>query len=68
MDVYEAIRTRKSVRSFLDKDVPQEVMTRLLEAVKVSLDGKTVTVEFRGPPDDVSKLIEEAWKKQLKPK
>ncbi len=36
MDVYEAISKRKSVRAFLDKDVPEEVMTRLLEAARLA--------------------------------
>ena len=36
MDVYEAIRTRKSVRAFLDKDVPGEILSRLLEAARIA--------------------------------
>jgi nitroreductase len=36
MDVYEAIRTRKSVRSFLDRDVPEEVLTRVLEGARLA--------------------------------
>jgi nitroreductase len=36
MDVYEAIRTRKSVRAFLEKDVPEQVISRLLEAVRLA--------------------------------
>ena len=34
MDVYEAITTRKSVRAFKERDVPEEVMTRLLDAAR----------------------------------
>lgn len=34
MDIYELIRLRKSVRSFEGKDVPDEVVTRLLEAAR----------------------------------
>ncbi len=34
MDVYEAISVRKSVRAFKAKDVPGDVMTRLLEAAR----------------------------------
>lgn len=30
MDVYEAVRSRRSVRGFLDKPVPDEVLTRVL--------------------------------------
>ena len=36
MDVYTAISTRKSVRGYRDKDVPEEVMTRLLEAARLA--------------------------------
>jgi len=34
MDVYEAITTRKSVRAFKERDVPEEVITRLLDAAR----------------------------------
>ena len=34
MDVYEAITTRKSVRAFKERDVPEEVMTRVLDAAR----------------------------------
>ncbi len=36
MDVYEAISTRRSVRAFQDKDVPEEVLTRLLKAARLA--------------------------------
>ena len=36
MDVYEAIAARKSVRSFQDKDIPEDVMSRLLEAARLA--------------------------------
>ena len=45
-----------------------EQVTRLLETVKVSSDGKTVRVEYRGPPGEVLELIGKAWTKQLRPK
>ena len=32
METLEAIRTRKSVRSFLDQGIPEEVITQILEA------------------------------------
>ena len=38
------------------------------EAVEVSLNDKTVTIRFRGSPDDVSELIEKTWDKQLRSK
>lgn len=43
-----------------------EQVTKLLEAVEISLNDKTVTIRFRGSPDDVSELIEKAWDKQLR--
>jgi nitroreductase len=36
MDVYEVIRTRKSVRSFQEKDVSEEVLSRLLAAARLA--------------------------------
>lgn len=36
MDVYEAIKVRKSVREFQDKDIPEEVLTRLFAAVRLA--------------------------------
>ena len=43
-----------------------EQLTKLLEAVEISLNDKTVTIRFRGSPEDVSELIEKAWDKQLR--
>jgi len=36
MDVYAAIRTRKSVRSYLDKPVEKEKLNRVLEAARLA--------------------------------
>jgi nitroreductase len=36
MDVYEAIALRKSVRAFQDKDVPEDVLLRLLNAARLA--------------------------------
>ena len=36
MDVYEAIRTRKSVRSFQDKPVEDALLRRIFEAVRLA--------------------------------
>ena len=36
MNVYEAIATRKSVRAFQDKDVPQETLMRILQAARLA--------------------------------
>ncbi len=45
-----------------------EQATRLLEAVEVSSREKTVTIRFRGSPEDVSELIEKAWARHLRSK
>ena len=36
MDVYTAIATRKSLRAFQDRAVPEEVLLRLLEAARLA--------------------------------
>jgi len=36
MDVYEAITSRKSVRAFKSKDVPENIISRLLEAARLA--------------------------------
>ena len=36
MDVYEAVSLRKSVREFQQRDVPQPILTRLLEAARLA--------------------------------
>lgn len=36
MNIYEAITTRKSVRAFQDKDIPDDVLSRLLEAARLA--------------------------------
>ena len=36
MDVYTAIATCKSVRAFQDRDVPEELLLRLLEAARLA--------------------------------
>ncbi len=39
MDFYEAIRTRRSVRSFKEDKIPEEVLNRVLEAARVAPSG-----------------------------
>jgi nitroreductase len=39
MDVYEAVRSRQPVRSFLDRPVPSDVLTRVLTAALQSPSG-----------------------------
>jgi len=36
MDVYEAIKTRRSVRAYRDKPVPEDVLNRILEAARLA--------------------------------
>lgn len=36
MDVYEAIKTRRSVRAYQDKPIPEEVLNRILEAARLA--------------------------------
>ena len=39
MNVYEAIKTRRSVRLYQDKPIPEEVLTRILEAGRMAPSG-----------------------------
>ena len=39
MNVYESIKARRSVRAYHDKPVPPEVLTRILEAARISPSG-----------------------------
>ena len=36
MNVYEAIKNRRSVRAYMDKPVPEEVLNRILEAARLA--------------------------------
>jgi len=40
MDIYEAIRTRKSIRSFLDRDIEEDKLQRILEAARLEQSAK----------------------------
>lgn len=40
MDVYEAIRTRKSIRAWEDREVPEDVLQRILEAGRLAPSAK----------------------------
>lgn len=42
MDVYEAIRTRKSVRAWADRDVEEDVLERVLEAGRLAPSAKNL--------------------------
>jgi len=39
MNVYEAVRARRSVRTYQDKPVPQEVLTRIMDAARMAPSG-----------------------------
>lgn len=39
MEIIEAIRTRRSVRNFTDKPIPDDVLARLLEALRLAPTG-----------------------------
>jgi len=39
MDFYEVIRTRRSIRSFKPDPIPDEVLSRVLEAVRIAPSG-----------------------------
>lgn len=39
MNVYEAMKTRRSVRAYQDKLVPEDVLTRLLDAARMAPSG-----------------------------
>jgi nitroreductase len=39
LNVYEAVASRRSVRAFLDKPVPQETVVRVLEAARMTPSG-----------------------------
>jgi nitroreductase len=34
MDVFQAVRERRSIRNFLRKDIPEDVLSRLIDAVR----------------------------------
>jgi nitroreductase len=39
MDFYDVVRTRRSVRKYSDRAIPEEVLTRVLEATRVAPSG-----------------------------
>ena len=42
MDIYELAKTRKSVRAFEDKDVPEDVLMRILGAARMAPSAKNL--------------------------
>jgi nitroreductase len=42
MDVYEAVRTRRSVRGFTDRPVPVDVLERVLSAAAWAPSGSNI--------------------------
>lgn len=63
MDIYEVIRKRKSVRSYLDKPVEKEKLQRILEAARLAPSASN-RQEWRfvvvTDPDTRAKLVEAA--------
>ena len=39
MDFYDVVRTRRSVRKYSDRAIPEEVLARVLEAARVAPSG-----------------------------
>ncbi len=42
MDVYEAVTSRRAVRGFIDRDIPKEVLERVLSAAAWSPSGSNL--------------------------
>lgn len=42
MDFYEVIRTRRSIRSYLQRPVPADVLNRVLEAARIAPSGSNL--------------------------
>ena len=42
MDVYEAVRTRRAVRGFIDRPVPVEVLERVVSAATWTPSGSNI--------------------------
>lgn len=42
MDLYQAIKTRRSVRNYQDKPVPEESLTRMLKAARLAPSAKNL--------------------------
>ena len=62
MDVLEAIRSRRSVRSFLDKPLPDELLWQIIEAgtwapSAGSMGGNLRDESLQGRPPEPSKLM-----------
>ncbi len=39
MNIYEAIKNRRSVRSYQDKSIPEEILTRIMDAARMAPSG-----------------------------
>jgi len=59
MDFYEVVRTRRSIRSFKPEAIPDEVLRRVLEAVRIAPSGSN------RQPWKFIVVKDEALKKQL---
>lgn len=61
MDFHEVIRTRRSIRSYKPDPIPEDVLTRVLEAVRIAPSGSN------RQPWNFIVIKEEALRKQLVP-
>ncbi len=62
MDIYEIIRIRRSVRAFLDKEIPEGTLTRLLEAARIApsanncQEWRFVVVRNQSSKEEISRI------------
>ena len=61
MDLYEVVRTRRSVRSYRPDPIPQEVLMRVLDAARIAPSGSN------RQPTRLIAVTDEATKKKLVP-
>ena len=65
MEFYEVIKTRRSIRSYKDTHIPEEVMGRVLEATRISPSGhnrqfwKFYIVENKEKKEAISKACDD---------
>ncbi len=70
----ESVETANQLRSVVEGLVAMaelqfesdQQISQMLEAVEISLAGKSVMVELRGPVENAKELIKKAWKNPLK--
>lgn len=69
MEVFEAIKKRKSIRKFLDKEVPDDMLDKIIEAASLAPSGMNqqpwefVVVKDKKTKKEIRELYSEARKK-----